>query len=64
MQARYVIGIVILIATVPLQFYLMKYNQDFKNLVVEITKKLPDPLQGLSVDLTDYVNTASKYLRG
>lgn len=63
MRARYVVGILILVAAVPLQVYLMKYNRDFRNLVLEIAEKLPEPLQGLSVDFTDYVRTASKFGR-
>ncbi|XP_015379260.1 PREDICTED: uncharacterized protein LOC107173291 [Diuraphis noxia] len=55
MQVRLVVGLTLLLATsaVLLKMYLLKYNQDFRNLVSEITKSLQDDLLHL---VTEYVD--------
>lgn len=61
MQFRHFVGLAALIAAVPLQMYLMKYNENFKALVAEIVEKLPEYVRNSSVvDVTEYVGTASK----
>lgn len=63
MQVRHVVGLTLLLAAVPLQMYLMKYNQDFRDLVSGIVKNLPNDLLQLSTDyVTGYVHAASKCL--
>lgn len=62
MQVSHVVGLVLLIASVPLQMYLMKHNENFKQLVAEIVQMLPKQMQGVTIDLTDYVKTTSKYV--
>ncbi|CAI6343498.1 unnamed protein product [Macrosiphum euphorbiae] len=65
MQVRHVVGLtVLLVAAVPLQMYLMRYNRDFRDLVSEIAKNLPNDLLQLSTDyVTGYVGTANNYLQ-
>lgn len=62
MQVRHVVGFVMLVAAVPLQMYLMKYNENFKSLVSEIVENinLTECLSGLSDNFTEYFNAASK----
>lgn len=62
MQVTHVVGLVLLIASVPLQMYLMKHNERFKELVSEIVQMLPKTMQGVTIDLTDYVKTTSEYV--
>lgn len=64
MQVRHVVGLVLLMAAaVPLQMYLIKYNQDFRDLVSEINKNLPNDLLQLSTGyVTEYVHAVSKCL--
>ncbi|XP_026805044.1 uncharacterized protein LOC113548385 isoform X2 [Rhopalosiphum maidis] len=59
MQVRHVIGLILLLAAMPLQLYLMKYNQNFRNLVSEIVKNLSSDLLQLSIDVAGYVSLAS-----
>lgn len=64
MQIRHVIGFTLLLVAVPLQLYLMKYNQDFRHLVSEIVKNLTDDLLQLSSDyVTGCVSTTNYYLQ-
>lgn len=60
MQLRHVIGLTLLIGAVPLQMYLMRYNQNFRDLVSEVVKRLPVAMQELTVDLAGYAGVASK----
>lgn len=62
MQVRHVIGLILFLAAVPLQMYLMKYNQHFKDLILEIVKNLPDGLLQLSNFVAGYVWVAKNYL--
>ncbi|KAL4121239.1 hypothetical protein QTP88_013791 [Uroleucon formosanum] len=65
MQVRHVVGLVLLMAAaVPLQMYLIKYNQDFRDLVSEINKNLPNDLLQLSTGyVTEYVHAVNHYLQ-
>ncbi|XP_025405484.1 uncharacterized protein LOC112679784 isoform X2 [Sipha flava] len=63
MQLRHIIGLTLLISAVPLQMYLMKYNQEFRDLVSEIVKTLPVSMQELTIDLTEYVVVMRNYLK-
>ncbi|XP_026805043.1 uncharacterized protein LOC113548385 isoform X1 [Rhopalosiphum maidis] len=63
MQVRHVIGLILLLAAMPLQLYLMKYNQNFRNLVSEIVKNLSSDLLQLSIDVAGYVSLAKNYLQ-
>ncbi|KAE9528137.1 hypothetical protein AGLY_012559 [Aphis glycines] len=62
MQVRHVIGLILFLAAVPLQMYLIKYNQNFKDLTLEIVKNLPDGLLQLSNFVAEYVWVAKNYL--
>ncbi|CAH1724528.1 uncharacterized protein LOC114120710 [Aphis gossypii] len=62
MQVRHVIGLMLFLAAVPLQMYLMKYNQNFKDLTLEIVKNLQDGLLQLSNFVAGYVWVAKNYL--
>lgn len=58
MQVRHVVGLTLLLAVaVPLQIYLLKYNQDFRNVVSGIVKNLQDDLLQL---VTEYVDADGK----
>jgi len=59
MQFRH-IGLLLFLAAIPLQIYLMKYNDDFKDLTSRILIILQDYLLQLSNGVTGYVSTAGK----
>ncbi|VVC41469.1 Hemimethylated DNA-binding domain [Cinara cedri] len=63
MELRRFVGLALLIAAVPLQMYLMNNNENFKELVADIVKTLPENIRGLTVDLTEYVKAAKGYIR-
>ncbi|XP_025208015.1 uncharacterized protein LOC112603582 [Melanaphis sacchari] len=62
MQVRHVIVLMLLLAAVPLQMYLIKHNQNFKHLVSEIVKNIPNDLLQLSIHVAGYIHVAKNYL--
>lgn len=56
MQIRHVVGLMLLLAAVPLQMYLTKYSKDFRDLVSTIVSNLPQ----VSINVTGYVRATSK----
>ncbi|XP_050439423.1 uncharacterized protein LOC126844947 [Adelges cooleyi] len=55
MQLRNVVSLVLLILSVPLQIYLMRYNREIKEYILQLFKSLPDELYD-SDYVMDYID--------